>query len=569
MPPVTLPVVVWSHGEKVLKSCSVSTDTTFQDVIASLGLNNIKSALVGHGDMPFKLMAGDFAPADDYNPEDMPTCLANTFTGKVVDIVFWMAYVGEGPIAEGKLVLGRKQELDKMLPDVLAGHAIHLFTYDHRRDCCQGIHGPFTERDPADTTAASSIWLRLEQEYIQGGRQSPFHGWTQQVPDVPSATVAVNMERLNADGTLTVTGWGMINPTDKVSALFDRTNFFREWRSYRVAYGHQKGRDTPTFVRWTQPMTAQYDPTIQELFTDITLLANESYFLLISRLDVSNPPPAAHKFLVDHAVSRFPQLFGAPPGSDVPERQSKRPKREYMAEPLELCLEAIFGQTLENNYAYVSYIGSLVTLGITSWYSFAQTTDDMPLFADTPEIRRYLQQLRVACKDLAFRRTVHATFEDDTADPFDSRDIILTALGNFHSQLGTTTMSEFRPENLHEAWKLLAQYIEKKGIYTKNLQREYPEAFETWGLITRLYDAYRTNGVESDIQKQIAEILSRARMPTIFDGVYNDDSEKIYMVDLLGYINGALHTNVPHAALSQHADMQAVLQSMHALLREL
>ena len=166
MPPVTLPVVVWSHGEKVLKSCSVSTDTTFQDVIASLGLNNIKSALVGHGDMPFKLMAGDFAPADDYNPEDMPTCLANTFTGKVVDIVFWMAYVGEGPIAEGKLVLGRKQELDKMLPDVLAGHAIHLFTYDHRRDCCQGIHGPFTERDPADTTAASSIWLRLEQENL-------------------------------------------------------------------------------------------------------------------------------------------------------------------------------------------------------------------------------------------------------------------------------------------------------------------------------------------------------------------------------------------------------------------
>jgi hypothetical protein len=380
---------------------------------------------------------------------------------------------------------------------------------------------------------------------------------------------AVNMERIDVYGVNAATGWGKINPTEKVSALFDRTDFFKQWRTYRVAYGRQKGWGTPSFVKWTQPMTVQYDPTIQELFSDTTLEAQESYFLLISRLDVNNPDPAASKDDVDRAVRRFPQLFSAPPVSDVPQRQSKRLKREYMDGPLELCLEAIFGQTLENNYTYKQYIGSLVTLGITSWQSFADTKFEMPLFEDTPAIRENIRILRVACIDKAFQATVQATFDDDPADAFDQRDIILTALGNIHSQGRTATMSEFQPENLHEAWKLLAEYIKTKGIYTELLQQKYPEAFKTWGLITRLYDVYAANGngVKSDIQKQMDEILPRARMPIVVDGVNNDNAEKIYLYDLLGYINGELHTNVPPAALPQHADMPDVLQSMHALLR--
>ena len=268
------------------------------------------------------------------------------------------------------------------------------------------------------------------------------------MPPVPqlytAPTVPVNMERLNADGGDAATGWGKINPTEKVSALFDRTNFFKEWRRYRVAYGVQKGRGTPSFVKWAQPMTVQYDPTIQELFSDITLEAEESYFLLISRLDVSNPPPASCKDDVDRAVSRYPQLFSAPRVSDVLqrlsdvlERQSKRPKREHMDGPLQLCLEVIFGQTLENDYTYLEYIHNLETLGITSWQAFADTTDKMPLFADTPAIRDDIRILRVACRDEAFKATVQATFDDDTADPFGSRDIILTALRNIHSQLAT------------------------------------------------------------------------------------------------------------------------------------
>jgi hypothetical protein len=179
MTAVTVPVVVWSHAKKIIKTCSVSYDTTFGDVIASLGLHDIKSALVGHLNVPFKLMAGDFAPADDYDPEDMPTCLANTFTGKVVDIVFWMAFLGEGPIAEGKAMLADRAKIEPMLAHVRDGYQIHLFTYDHRQDCCEGAQGAFTERDPADTTQESSLWLQLEKEYLTGDRKRFYvHGWT-------------------------------------------------------------------------------------------------------------------------------------------------------------------------------------------------------------------------------------------------------------------------------------------------------------------------------------------------------------------------------------------------------
>ena len=186
MAAATVPVVVWSHDKKDTMSCTVSVDTTFQDVIMSLGLHNIQSALVGRGDMPFKLMAGDFAPDDDYDPEDVPTWGADTFKGKVVDIVFWMEYVGDGTIAEGKAVLGRKEEIQAILAEVLAGHEIHLFMYDHRQDCCftESPAGAFTERDPATTTEASSLWLQEEKRFIEADdrQRESFDGWAHTHP---------------------------------------------------------------------------------------------------------------------------------------------------------------------------------------------------------------------------------------------------------------------------------------------------------------------------------------------------------------------------------------------------
>jgi hypothetical protein len=181
MPAVAVPVVVWSHNDKRNMSCSVSVDTTFRGVIESLGLHNIHNALVGHRNVPFKLMVGDFAPDDDYDPHDVPTWSADTFAGKVVDIVFWMDNIGEIPIAEGKKILADRAQIEPSLVHVLDGYEIHLFTYDHRQDCCftESPEGAFTERDPADTTQESSLWLRLEKEYLTGDRKRFYeHGWT-------------------------------------------------------------------------------------------------------------------------------------------------------------------------------------------------------------------------------------------------------------------------------------------------------------------------------------------------------------------------------------------------------
>ena len=49
---VMVPVVVWSHNDKRNMSCNVSVDTTFQEVIDELRLDNIHSALVGHRNVP-------------------------------------------------------------------------------------------------------------------------------------------------------------------------------------------------------------------------------------------------------------------------------------------------------------------------------------------------------------------------------------------------------------------------------------------------------------------------------------------------------------------------------------
>jgi hypothetical protein len=90
----------------------------------------------------------------------VPTWTADTFAARVVDVAFWLSHVGfeaGESIADGKKRLADKTQLEKTLAAGLAGYEIHLFTYDHRDDCCEGEHGAFTERDPASTTGDSSL----------------------------------------------------------------------------------------------------------------------------------------------------------------------------------------------------------------------------------------------------------------------------------------------------------------------------------------------------------------------------------------------------------------------------
>ena len=141
-------------------------------------------------------------------------------------------------------------------------------------------------------------------------------------------TYSVNMEKLNAWGLQTRTGWGHINPTEKVSHLFDRSGGWGDWRHYRLAYGVQKGRANPTQLKWALEFTPEYDPTIKELFRGITLKEGECYFTLSSRLDVKNRDVEACKRYVEDALYRFQDLYmhmPAPASAAAVEHDTSRP----------------------------------------------------------------------------------------------------------------------------------------------------------------------------------------------------------------------------------------------------
>jgi hypothetical protein len=109
-------------------------------------------------------------------------------------------------------------------------------------------------------------------------------------------------------------------------------------------------------------------------------------------------------------------------------------------------------------------------------------------------------------------------------------------------------MSDFQPENLQNAWDLFAEYVDVKLEILDLLLKKSEEARVTWGLIIQ-YDALVANTVQSDLQKKMSEILSRASVPFPFDGVCNEDGEKIYLIDLLGYIKARLATPISEESI--------------------
>jgi hypothetical protein len=103
--------------------------------------------------------------------------------------------------------------------------------------------------------------------------------------------------------------------TWKVSALLDRLYGVNMWQTYRLAYGLQVDHKKPTSLRWAaHAITAQYDPTIQELFAGITPTHGQSHYLLISKLDVrllyqlSDDPMSYDKMTKDQILLRLYEL---------------------------------------------------------------------------------------------------------------------------------------------------------------------------------------------------------------------------------------------------------------------
>jgi len=169
---VTVPVVIWSKDSKSIHQYQVSMHTTFQDIISALQPEGIHAALVGKKNYPFRLMPCDFVPDVTYKGGP-PTSRGDIFIHGLVMIVGWMNYL-EDRYCSIKEAITDIEEIyahPEKLPEVLKNLVVHLFTYNHREiDCCDD-EGPWTERDPDLTTAADTLWLRLEQEFLLNRRR--------------------------------------------------------------------------------------------------------------------------------------------------------------------------------------------------------------------------------------------------------------------------------------------------------------------------------------------------------------------------------------------------------------
>jgi hypothetical protein len=101
-----------------------------------------------------------------------------------------------------------------------------------------------------------------------------------------SATpVHVNMEKVDENALITTTGYFWPDVAEeKVSAVFDRTGQWGGWRSFKLAFGVQKGkfRNKPEKLNFFS--VEQAELTMEELFKYTPLEDGYEYYLLISKL---------------------------------------------------------------------------------------------------------------------------------------------------------------------------------------------------------------------------------------------------------------------------------------------
>jgi hypothetical protein len=95
----------------------------------------------------------------------------------------------------------------------------------------------------------------------------------------------VNLEKVDEAAVVTYTGWPYM-PEQKVSALFDMTSGWSGWRSCKLACGVQPHK-------FARPQQMKYfsvddDPTLAEVFHDVSLPPGYDYFLLISTLPTTS-----------------------------------------------------------------------------------------------------------------------------------------------------------------------------------------------------------------------------------------------------------------------------------------
>ena len=91
---------------------------------------------------------------------------------------------------------------------------------------------------------------------------------------------SVNLEKVDEAAVVTYTGWEYI-ASEKVSALFDKTQGWGGWRSFKLAYGVQADKfDQPQHLKY---FSVEHDPTLAEVFKDVlTLVCKETRALVWS-----------------------------------------------------------------------------------------------------------------------------------------------------------------------------------------------------------------------------------------------------------------------------------------------
>lgn len=152
--------------------------------------------------------------------------------------------------------------------------------------------------------------------------------------------VYINMERVSRYAIITHTGWLYV-PTEKVSALLRKTGWFQ----YKLAIGIQKEEYQPPLkLRWTRQLTAEYDPSLAELFDGISLDHGQNYFLMVSHLHEGLKAGAAYtrdeeRMSPDpnfsEALWRYRDLYMPTPGRDLymPPAPTGPSRIVYMRQP--------------------------------------------------------------------------------------------------------------------------------------------------------------------------------------------------------------------------------------------
>ena len=138
--------------------------------------------------------------------------------------------------------------------------------------------------------------------------------------DKSRTPVYVNMEKVGMEGVITNTGWPYV-PDQTVAELLTKTWGVR-WSTYRLAYGVQNGiLAAPTELEWVTPaLSANYNPSLKDLFRGKSLKEGENYYLLISRLETER----SENIWIRKARERYSALY--PPVARSPSVSATSPR---------------------------------------------------------------------------------------------------------------------------------------------------------------------------------------------------------------------------------------------------